>query len=313
MKNYKSVETVEATIEDRGKRLDAFIEEILDGNTRSYIQKLIEAGDIVIEGKAKIKSGNKLKGNEVIKISLPEDEVLDILAEDIPIDIIYEDKHMVVINKAPDTVVHPAPGNYTGTLVNAIMYHIKDLSTINGVVRPGIVHRLDKDTSGVIIIAKNDEAHLKLTEMFKEKVIKKTYVCIIKGTLKEKEGRVETMIGRSPRDRKKMAVVDKNGRIAISNYKVIDEVEHFSLLEVGIETGRTHQIRVHMKHLHCPILGDETYGKPSKKTNRQMLHALKLELNHPITGEPLKVVGELPEDFKAMANTLKLDLETIEK
>ncbi len=313
MKEYKAIETIYPTEEAKGKRLDAYLEENLEGMTRSYIKKLIDEGDIYIEGKKKVKSGNKLKGSEEVVVRIPEDEVLNIEAEDLPIDIVFEDENMVIINKGPDMVVHPAPGNYTGTLVNAVMYHIKDLSTINGVIRPGIVHRLDKDTSGLIIIAKNDEAHLKLTDMFKEKTIDKTYVCICKGNFKEHEGRVENLIGRNPKDRKKMAVVEKNGKKAISNYRVLEQVEGFSLVEVGIETGRTHQIRVHMKSLNHPILGDEVYGSPSKKAKRQMLHAYKLEFNHPITGERIKIVGGLPEDFQGVARNLKIDLDKIGK
>ena len=313
MKEYKAIETIYPTEEAKGKRLDAYLEENLEGMTRSYIKKLIDEGDIYIEEKKKVKSGNKLKGSEAVVVMIPEDEILNIEAEDLPIDIVFEDENMVVINKGSGMVVHPAPGNYTGTLVNAVMYHIKDLSTINGVIRPGIVHRLDKDTSGLIIIAKNDEAHLKLTDMFKEKTIDKTYVCICKGNFKEHEGRVENLIGRNPKDRKKMAVVEKNGKKAISNYRVLEQVEGFSLVEVGIETGRTHQIRVHMKSLNHPILGDEVYGSPSKKAKRQMLHAYKLEFNHPITGERIKIVGGIPEDFQGVARNLKIDLDKIGK
>ncbi len=313
MKEYKVIETLCPGEEGKGKRLDAFLEETLEGLTRSYIKKLIDEGDIYIEGKKKVKSGNKLKGSEEVVVRIPEDEVLNIEAENLPIDIVFEDESMVIINKGPDMVVHPAPGNYTGTLVNAVMYHIKDLSTINGVIRPGIVHRLDKDTSGLIIIAKNDEAHLKLTDMFKDKTINKTYVCICKGNFREHEGRIENLIGRNPKDRKKMAVVDRNGKKAISNYRVLEQVEGFALVEVGIETGRTHQIRVHMKSLNHPILGDEVYGSPSKKAKRQMLHAYKLEFNHPITGKEMVVVGDIPEDFQSVAKNLKMDLSRVGK
>jgi len=312
MKGYKTIEIIDSEIEDKGKRLDAFLDEKIEDMTRSYIKKLIDDGDITIVGKNRVKSGNKLKGNEKVEVKIPEDELLNVEAENIPIDIVYEDEHMVIINKEPDVVVHPAPGNYTGTLVNAVMYHIKDLSTINGVIRPGIVHRLDKDTSGLIIIAKNDKAHLKLTDMFKDKTIDKTYVCICKGNFKESSGRIENIIGRNPKDRKKMAVVEKNGKPAISNYRVIQEVEGFSLVEVGIETGRTHQIRVHMKGLNHPVLGDEVYGNHSKYAKRQMLHAYKLEFNHPVTGKKLVVRGEIPEDFQKTARNLKLDLLKIE-
>ncbi len=310
MKDYKLIEELFPTSEDKGKRLDAFIDENYEELTRSYIQKLIDEGDIIIEGKKKVKSGNKIKGSEKIVVKIPEDQVLDVKAEDIPIDIVYEDEDMVIINKGPNMIVHPAPGIYEGTLVNAVMYHIKDLSNINGVIRPGIVHRLDKDTSGLIVIAKNNESHLKLAEMFKEKTINKTYICICKGNFKDNSGRIENLIGRNPKDRKQMAVVEKNGKKAISNYEVLDQVDGFSLVRVGIETGRTHQIRVHMKSLGHPIVGDEVYGKPSKFAKRQMLHAYRLEFIHPTKRDERIVIGKIPEDFVGVAKRLKLNLET---
>lgn len=313
MENYKEIIEVFATEEDKGKRLDAFLNEFFQDATRSYIQKLIDNGNIEIDGKKKSKSGNKLKGKEKIVVKVPEDEILEVLPENIPIDIVYEDEHMVVINKEAGIIVHPAQGYYTGTLVNAVLYHIKDLSTINGVIRPGIVHRLDKDTSGLIVIAKNDIAHVKLTEMFKDKTIEKRYVCICKGVFKNEKGRVETLIGRDPKDRKKMAVVTENGKIAISKYQVLDSSGNFSLVEVGIETGRTHQIRVHMKSLNHPILGDEVYGNKSEGVSRQQLHSYYLKLNHPITNEVLEIKGDLKDDFKSIAKKLGLDIKKITK
>lgn len=313
MEKIKERIEIVALESDKGKRIDSFISEILDEATRSYIQKLIKNGNIYINGKENKKTGVKLKGSEKIEIFLPEDEILKIDAENIPIDIVYEDKDMVIINKDPGVIVHPAQGYYTGTLVNAILYHIKDLSTINGVIRPGIVHRLDKDTSGLIMIAKNDVAHLKLTEMFKEKTIEKRYLCICKGNFKNLTGRIETLIGRDPKDRKKMAVVEENGKRAISNYKVIDSVPNYSLVEVGIETGRTHQIRVHMKSLNHPIIGDEVYGKRCELAKRQMLHSYYLKFKHPITGEEKTVYGPLKEDFKSLIKKLNLKLELEKK
>jgi len=309
MREIKEILNFKAEIEDRGIRLDAFLSEKIEGYTKSYTQKLIEEDLVEIVGKNKTRPGNKLKGNETIKVTILEDETLDVVAEDIPLDIVYQDEHIVIINKKPDMVIHPAAGHHSGTLVNAIMYHIKDLSTISGVIRPGIVHRLDKNTSGLIIVAKTNEAHLKLTEMFKDKTIKKTYLAICKGNLKNKEDRIENQIGRDSKDRKKMTVVRDNGRTAITNYKVIDEVEYFSLLEIDLETGRTHQIRVHMRYLNHSILGDDVYGKPSKKANRQMLHAYKLEFDHPVTGEKIQVVGPLPEDFKKVMKNLGLEFK----
>lgn len=313
MEGYKEIIEVVATEEDKGKRLDAFLSEFFEDATRSYIQKLIDNQNVSIDGKNKTKSGNKLKGKEKIIVKIPEDEVLEVLPEDIPIDIVYEDKYMVVINKDPGVIVHPAQGFYTGTLVNAVLFHIKDLSTINGVIRPGIVHRLDKDTSGLIVIAKNDVAHVKLTQMFKDKTIEKRYLCICKGNFKNDSGRIETLIGRDPRDRKKMAVVSENGKIAISNYEVIDSVPNFSLVEVGIETGRTHQIRVHMKSLNHPIVGDTTYGTTTDIAKRQMLHSYYLKMNHPITEKELVIVGDLKKDFVDVLKKLKLDASKVKR
>lgn len=311
MENIKETITVQANENDKGKRIDSFLNEVIEDATRSYIQKIIDGGYVEITGKKTTKSGNKLKGTETIVVNLPEDETLDLIPEDIPLEIIYEDSDIVIINKAPNMVVHPAHGNYNGTLVNALLYHIKDLSTINGVIRPGIVHRLDKDTSGVIVVAKHDEAHTTLSDMFKEKTLEKTYVCIAKGIFKDKSGRIETLIGRDPRDRKKMAVVTENGKIAISNYEILAENKNYSLVKVRIETGRTHQIRVHMKSLNHPILGDATYGNSTDGIDRQMLHAYRLKFTHPISKKEMVVTAPIPEDFKRAAKFAGLDIEKI--
>ena len=287
---------VEVCEDDKNKRLDQFLSEELNEYTRSFMQKLIEDSMIEINGLSKIKSSYKLKGSEVITVNIPENEELNIEAEDIPLDIIYEDSHLVVINKAAGMCVHPAPGHLNGTLVNALLFHIKGLSGINGVARPGIVHRLDMDTSGLIIVAKSDEAHQKLVEMFQNKSIKKTYVALLKGKLTKKRGRIESLIGRHHVDRKKMAVVDRNGKSAITHYEVMESNELNTLVKVSIETGRTHQIRVHMKYLGFPIDGDEVYGRGGLGA-RQMLHAYQLEFNHPITGEKIELIGKLPADF----------------
>lgn len=299
---------IECEEEFEGKRLDFFLSEKLEGLSRSYLQTLIKKEYVCLEDGKKLKSSYKVKKNDKVLFTQPEDKELELEAEDIPINIVYQDEDIVIINKEPYMVVHPAPGNYSKTLVNAILYHIKDLSGINGVKRPGIVHRLDKNTSGLIIIAKNDEAHKKLTEMFKDKTVDKTYVAIVKGRVKKKEGRIETLIGRSPRDRKKMIVLEDEGRVAISNYEVLEEKDDFSLVKINIETGRTHQIRVHMKHINCPILGDEVYGRASKTVKRQMLHAYKLEFEHPITGKHMSILSEIPDDFEKVM--LKIGFET---
>lgn len=313
MEKIKEIIEINVSEADKGKRLDSFISEVLNEASRNFIQKLIQNGNIEVDKKNRIKNGSKLKGKEKIIIKLPEDEILEIIPENIPIDIVYEDSDIVIINKDANVIVHPAQGIYTGTLVNGVLYHIKDLSTINGVIRPGIVHRLDKNTSGLIIIAKNDIAHTRLVEMFKEKKLEKKYLCICKGNFKNLNGRIETLVGRDPKDRKKMAVVKENGKIAISNYKVIDSVQNYSLVEVGIETGRTHQIRVHMKSLNHPIVGDEVYGSSCDFAKRQMLHSYYLKFNHPITGEEKLILGELKEDFMNTLRKLKLKEDIIKE
>lgn len=307
----KEIIEIAATIDDKGKRLDAFLQECIEGATKNYIQKLIENENVIIKGVVASKCGLKVKGSEDIIVNIPEDESIEAVPEDLPIEIIYEDNDIVIINKGADMVVHPAHGNYNGTLVNALMFHIKDLSSINGVIRPGIVHRLDKDTSGIIVVAKNDVAHIKLSEMFKEKELEKTYICICKGNFKEKEGRIENLIGRHLKDRKKMAVVEENGRVAVSNYEVLQEIKGFSLVKVRIETGRTHQIRVHMRFLNHPILGDSVYGNTTEKeiAKRQMLHAYNLKLNHPITGVEMDIFAPLPKDMEEVAKKIGFDLE----
>ncbi|WP_331279608.1 RluA family pseudouridine synthase [Streptobacillus canis] len=284
---------------DSLERIDVYLSKILD-ETRSRIQDLIKSENILVNDK-KTKASYKVSQGDKITVDIPELKEVDIKPQDINIDIVYEDEYLAIINKYAGMVVHPSKGHEENTLVNAVMYKIKDLSGINGDLRPGIVHRLDKNTSGLIIIAKDDKTHFKLTEMFKNKEIKKIYYAIVKGNIKKKTGRIETMIGRNPNDRKKMAVVD-NGKIAITNYEVIDNNENFSLVKVGLETGRTHQIRVHLSHFFFPILGDDVYGRKDEY-DRQMLHAYYLEFIHPITGKEIKVIGKLHSDYiKALKN-----------
>lgn len=295
-----------------GERIDSFLAKRLD-LTRTRVQELIKVEQIKVNNK-KVKSSYKIEENDEIEVIIPEIEEVEIIPEDIKIDIVFEDKDIAIINKQAGLVVHPAQGNYSGTLVNAILYHIKDLSGINGEIRPGIVHRLDKDTSGLIIIAKNDKAHLELTNMFQNKEIKKTYLAIVKGKLNKKKGRIVTQIGRDRNDRKKMAVLDSltQGKNAITNFRVIDQNERFSLIKVDIETGRTHQIRVHMKYMGYPILGDTVYGRVDSE-KRQMLHAYKLEFLHPMTKEKMEIIAELPDDFKKalIKNKLNFNIEKI--
>ena len=290
-------ENIVVLSEEAGSRIDKFLSERLE-LTRTRIQQLIKDENILVNEK-KTKPAYKIEENDTIKVVIPELETVEIKPENIDIEIIYEDNDLAVINKKAGIVVHPANGHYSGTLVNAILYHIKDLSGINGEIRPGIVHRLDKDTSGLLIIAKNDKSHLKLSQMFHDKTVKKTYLAILKGKLNKKSGRIVTQIGRDKNDRKKMTVINdlNSGKTAITNYEVISQTEKFTLVKVHIETGRTHQIRVHMKHLGYPILGDSVYGRTDAE-KRQMLHAYKLEFQHPITEENLEFIAKLPEDFK---------------
>jgi pseudouridine synthase, rluA family len=306
--------TVMVTFDEINERMDSFLSRKTDF-TRSRIQQLIKNGDITVNGKnaknnKKIKSSYKIEENDRIEIFIPEPEQAEIIPENIKIDIIYEDEDIAVINKNAGLVVHPAQGHYSGTLVNAILYHIKDLSGINGEIRPGIVHRLDKDTSGLIVIAKNDKAHINLAKMFQEKKIKKTYLAILKGKLTKEKGRIVTQIGRDTDDRKKMTVIKGNdrGKEAITNYNVICSNELFTLVKVYIETGRTHQIRVHMKHMGYPILGDMVYGRKDSE-KRQMLHAYKLEFLHPVTEKPMKFISEIPEDFRKALKNIKLEFD----
>ena len=296
--------------EETGERIDSF----LSGKTeftRTRIQQLIKERNIMVNGKA-TKSSYKIEKDDEIGIEVPEAETTEIKPENINIDIVYEDSYIAVINKQAGLVVHPAHGHYSGTLVNAILYHIKDLSGINGEIRPGIVHRLDKDTSGLIVIAKNDKVHATLTEMFQEKKIRKTYLAILKGKLNKSEGKVVTQIGRDKNDRKKMTVIDDitKGKTAITNYRVISQNSLFTLVKVNIETGRTHQIRVHMRHLGYPILGDSVYGRKDNE-KRQMLHAYRLEFLHPVTGNPMEFAGEIPEDFQRALKKSDLEIDEI--
>ena len=297
--------------EFNGTRLDKYLSEQIEEATRSYIEKLIDKGFVKINEKFITKNGRKLKTDEKVEVAIPEEENVDIEAENIPLDIVYECDDFIVINKKYGMVVHPAYGNYSGTLVNALLFYTNNLSSVNGNIRPGIIHRLDKDTSGLIVVAKNNFAHAKFASMFIDKTIHKTYLCIVKGNFSEQNltGRIENLIGRDPKDRKKMTIVEQNGKLAISNYRVVDQVESFSLVEVAIETGRTHQIRVHMKSINHPILGDAVYGTEDKNIKRQMLHAYKLEFLNPLDGKEYSFKGKLFDDFIETAKKLKLNIE----
>lgn len=290
------------TIEKGGERIDKYLSEQLEDMTRSHIQKLIKENMVRVNGMA-VKSNFKLSASDQIEVEIPELKEPDILPENSPLDILYEDQDILVVNKPKGMVVHPAPGHYTGTLVNAIMYHCKDnLSGINGVMRPGIVHRIDMDTTGSLLICKNDRAHQALAEQLKEHSITRKYHAIVHGRLKEDEGTIDKPIGRHPIDRKKMSVHCTNGREAITHYRVLKRFQQFTYIECQLETGRTHQIRVHMSSIGHPILGDQIYG-PAKcpyKLQGQTLHAKVLGITHPTTGEYMEFDAPLPDYFQAL-------------
>lgn len=293
--------------EDR-VRLDSYLANEKAELSRTMIKKLIEDGNILVNGKRQ-KTSYKVENNDEICITVPEAKEINLKAQDIPIEIIYEDKDIIVVNKPKGMVVHPAVGNIDRTLVNAIMNICKDsLSGIGGEIRPGIVHRLDKDTSGLLIVAKNDEAHIKMSEEIKNREVTKIYIALVRGVVKENEASIDMPIGRSPKDRKKMAVV-RNGKRAITHFKVIKRYHNYTLLQIKIDTGRTHQIRVHMAEIGYPVVGDLVYsnGKNEFGVEGQMLHAKKLEFKHPITGESMHLEAELPDYFKQILK--KLDNE----
>jgi len=290
-----------------GTRIDKCLSELLTDYSRAYIQKLLEDGQILVNTKA-TKSNYKLRNGDNIEVIIPEPEELEILPEDIPLDIVYEDNDILIVNKPKGMVVHPAPGHSRGTLVNAIMYHCKDsLSTINGVLRPGIVHRIDMDTTGLLMVCKNDVAHRLMSDKFKVHDITRVYTAICYNHFTEPEGTIDKPIARHKVDRKKMSI-DPNGRRAVTHYKVIEELSNnFSLIECRLETGRTHQIRVHMASIIHPLLGDEVYGPKNKpfKTEGQVLHAGVLGFEHPITGEYMEFKAELPEYFGKILDKLR--------
>ena len=298
------------TDEYEGLRIDKLISELMDSLSRSYIKKLIDDDKVKCNEK-RIKASYNVSEGDRIKLEIPPLEVPEIVPQDIPLDILYEDNDVLIVNKPKDMVVHPAAGHYEGTIVNAVMYHCKDnLSGINGVMRPGIVHRIDKDTTGSVIICKNDNAHIKIAEQLKEHSINRVYHAICYGVIKEDEGDIDAPIGRSQTDRKKMAVVKSGGKEAFTHFRVIKRFEEdkMTYIECRLKTGRTHQIRVHMAHIGHPLLGDEVYGPSRKskfKTNGQCLHAKTLGFIHPTTGEYVEVDAPLPEYFSHLIEILK--------
>ncbi|MGI6065349.1 MAG: RluA family pseudouridine synthase [Bacillota bacterium] len=291
---------------EAGKRLDIFLVSQLPELSRSRIQKLIKDGEALVNG-AMVKPNYTIELGDEIKVSLPEPKELEVKAEEIPVEIIYEDHDLIVVNKPQGMVVHPAAGNWQGTLVNALLYHCRDLSGINGVLRPGIVHRIDKDTSGLLVVAKNDFTHLNLAEQIKAHTITRVYHAIVHGVMAEPAGIIEAPIGRHPVQRKKMAVVLKNGKHAVTRYHVLERFQGFSWVEVRLETGRTHQIRVHMSYLGYPVAGDPLYGphKENLGLKGQALHARVLGFHHPRTGEYLEFTASLPKYFEELLQKLR--------
>lgn len=298
---------IDVTQDFEGERIDKYLSRLVTDSSRSAIQKLIESGSVKVNG-SQVSKNYKVSADDEILMLQGELKTLDAEPENIPLDIVYEDSDLLVVNKPRGMVVHPAPGNYSGTLVNALLYHCKDsLSGINGVLRPGIVHRIDKDTSGLLIVAKNDKAHIGLAEQIKEHSFTREYNAVVCGHLKEYEGTVCAPIGRNPKDRKKMCVTENNSKNAVTHYKVINEYEGYSHVSLRLETGRTHQIRVHMAYIGHPVAGDFVYGNDKKSAylNGQCLHAIKIGFVHPITNEYLEFNSELPDYFKEFLNKLK--------
>ena len=291
--------------EEEDERLDLYLSNELDEISRTYIQKLIKENLVKVNGVHK-KSSYLVKEGDTIKVELPEPKKLEIIPENIPLDIVYEDKDLAVINKPQGMVVHPAPGNYSSTLVNALLYHMDSLSSINGIIRPGIVHRLDKDTSGLLLIAKNDFTHRQLSNQLKERYIHREYIAIVHGILHNDSGRIDAPIGRDPRNRKKMTVISKNSKEAITNYWVLDRFSKYTFAKVRLETGRTHQIRVHFSYINHPIVGDPLYssGKNEFNLDKQLLHARKIGFVHPRTKEHMEFECDIPEPFKGIVDKL---------
>ena len=291
--------TVVVPAEKEGERLDIFLTALMEGS-RSYVQQLIKSGAVIVNHKVG-KSNLKLTSGANITVAVPKPQAVEVKPEDIPLDILFEDHDIIIVNKPRGMVVHPAVGNYTGTLVNALLFHCKDLSGINGEIRPGIVHRLDKDTSGVMMAAKNDLAHIGLAEQVKAHSATRTYYALVQGNIVEERGTIKAPIGRHPKDRMKMAVVFENSKEAVTHFKVLERYGKHTLVECVLETGRTHQIRVHFAHIGHPVVNDPFYGyrKMEFPIEGQALHSYSLDVKHPITGKALHFEAPLPEDFLA--------------
>lgn len=294
------MEIFEVDFENEGERLDKYISMLFPEQSRSFFQKIIKDGHVTVNDKAE-KANYRLKIEDLVKVEIPDAVETQILPENIPLDILYEDDDLLVVNKPKGMVVHPSAGHYSGTLVNAIMYHCKDsLSGINGEIRPGIVHRIDMDTTGSLIVCKNDEAHVAIAEQIKVHSVNRIYRGIVYGVVKDDEGVIHAPIGRHPNERKKMAINEKNGKDAITHYKVLERFDRYTYMEFKLETGRTHQIRVHMASIGHPLLGDTLYsnGKSPYKLQGQTLHAMLIGFVHPKTNEYIEISAPLPEYFE---------------
>lgn len=296
-----------------GERIDKWLALQNEDWTRSQIQDWIKHTRVTVNG-ASVKGNYRLKLDDEVKIEVEEPQPLDIPAENIPVDIIYEDKDVVVVNKPHGMVVHPAPGHGTGTLVNALLYHCDHLSGINGIMRPGIVHRIDKDTSGVLVVAKNDRAHLSLSEQLQKKITLRKYVAIVHGVIPHELGTIDAPIGRDTQDRKKMAVTIENSKEAVTHFKVLERFQDYTLVECQLETGRTHQIRVHMKYIHHPVAGDPKYGpKKTLPIAGQALHAQTLGFYHPTTQKWVEFSAPIPKDMEDVLESLQKTVDTNDK
>lgn len=287
-------------------RIDSYIAEKIDDLSRTQIKNLINEKMILVNER-KVKSSYMIKEKDLININIPEEKEPKILAEDLNLDIIYEDDDLCIVNKPQDMVIHPATGNYSKTLVNGLLYQVDSLSDLNGEIRPGIVHRLDKDTSGLLVVAKNNKSHKSLARQFKDRSVKRKYIALVYGVVSKDKGLIDGPIGRDPVNRKRMAVVEKNSKEARTYYRVLERFNNYSLVELQLETGRTHQIRVHMEHINHPIVGDDVYTRRKNpfKVDKQILHAKKLGFNHPSTGDYMEFETDLPEYLQKIIRNLE--------
>jgi 23S rRNA pseudouridine1911/1915/1917 synthase len=309
MNNEERYERHDWTIEpeDAGERVDKFLATVQEEWSRSQLQGWIKDGLLTVNGKP-VKGNYRLQEDDEVTLTVPPAREVDIKPENLPLDVVYEDSDVIVVNKPRGLVVHPAPGHYSGTLVNALLYHCRDLSGINGVLRPGIVHRIDKDTSGLLMVAKNDKAHESLARQLKDHTVTRRYVALVHGVIPHEKGTIDAPIGRDPKNRQQMAVVFEHSKPAVSHFVVLERFKNYTLVELKLETGRTHQIRVHMKYIGYPLVGDPKYGpKNPFAIEGQALHAKTLGFTHPTTGEYLEFHAPLPADMEQMITMLKLE------